>query len=182
MNVVKKLKHTTLEEFAAMEKDERFNYELIDGVVMMSPSPSREHQIISFRLQGNLFLALKNTACQGACEYDIKCGEAIFKPDVMVFCNPDVELPEIIFEIISPSSKYRDLVIKVAKYEEADIKEYWIIDPKIKTVTVHDFVNQTTEIYGINDTIQSKAIPEIIIAVADIFPSPKSEHIVNTLF
>ena len=169
MNTAKEIERITIEEFEAMEKDERFNYELIDGVVMMSPSPSRGHQKIEAIISHKLLLCLTNSNCDVIPEYDIKFDENIYKPDLMVFCNEDAELPEIIFEIVSPSSKRRDLIIKTAKYEQAGIKEYWIIDPKIKAVTVHDFVNQTSESYGIGDIIQSEAIPEIIIAVSDIF-------------
>ncbi len=169
MNMAQEIDLVTPEEFEAMEKEERFNYELINGIVMMSPSPSREHQVISFRLQGNLFPFLKNTSCQGACELDIKFNDDIFKPDLMIFCDENAELPEIVFEILSPSTRRKDLIIKAVKYEEAGIKEYWIIDPKIKTVTVHDYVNQTAETYAVGDIIQSNAKPEIIIAVADIF-------------
>ena len=49
------------------------------------------------------------------------------------------------------------------------VKEYWIIDPKVKTVTVHDYVNNTAETYGIHDNIQSMARPEIMITVSDLF-------------
>ena len=49
------------------------------------------------------------------------------------------------------------------------VKEYWIIDPKVKTVTVHDFVNDTAETYGIHDTIKSLAHPEISIAIEMLF-------------
>lgn len=169
MNVAKKMERITIEEFEAMEKNERFNYELIDGVVMMSPSPSRGHQIIAHKIHGLLFNALSKSSCQTVGEFDIKCGENIFKPDLMIFCDEKADLPEIVFEILSPSTRRKDLTIKTIKYEEAGIKEYWIIDPKAKTITVHDYVNQTAEIYIIGDTIQSKARPEIVITVADVF-------------
>ena len=152
-----------------MAKDERFTYELIDGIVMISPSPGWEHQTIADNIYYGLRSVLKYSPCKALYEYDIKAGNNTFKPDLMVFCDEESELPEIVFEIISPTSRRRDLQIKVAKYEEASIKEYWIADPKVKTVTVHDYVNQTAETYTITETVQSKARPEITIAVADIF-------------
>ena len=49
------------------------------------------------------------------------------------------------------------------------VKEYWIVDPKLKSITIFDFVNSTAEAYVEGDTAQSAAHPEIKIAVADIF-------------
>ena len=169
MNVVRKMESVTPEEFEAMEKDEHFNYELIDGIVMMSPSPSREHQGIGFKVNGFLFRQIDSHKCTGYYETDIKINDNIYKPDISIFCNDNNDIPIIVFEILSSSTRRKDLTIKTLKYEEAGIEEYWIIDPKVKTITVHDYVNQTAETYAVGDTIHSKARPEIIIAVADIF-------------
>ena len=170
MNAVKPLKLSSTEEFYAMTKEEGWNYELIDGFVMMSPSPSREHQEIA----GNLYFALRSklngTRCRSIYEMDIRFENNIYKPDMMVFCDKEAELPEIIFEILSPSTRQRDLRLKVAKYEEMKVvKEYWIIDPKVKTVTIHDYVNNTAETYGFHDSIQSMARPEIVVTVEALF-------------
>lgn len=166
----KDLQRMSLEEFEAMEKDERLNYELIDGIVMMSPSPNFEHQAISSNLVIALGIILRETTCKVLFEYDIKFQGDIFKPDIIVFCrNQDEMPPEIIAEILSPSTRQRDLLVKLVKYQAMGIKEYWIVDPKMKSITVHDFINQSAETYGIGETIYSKAIPKIVIAVADIF-------------
>ena len=169
MNVARPLAPVTLAEFAAMEKDERLNYELIDGIVMMSPSPSREHQRIEVKLLRQIGGMLDTTPCEPLHELDIHFEGNVFKPDVMVFCDETAELPEIIMEILSPSTRHRDLRIKVVKYEEMGVKEYWIIDPKTRTITVHDFIGGTAEGYCAGETIQSQARPEIVIAVDDIF-------------
>lgn len=169
MNVAKKQEQITPVQFEAMDKDERFNYELIDGIVLMSPSPSREHQSIASNLHYSLKNKLLNLECEVLFELDIKFNDCIYRPDLMVFCNKGAELPEIIFEILSPSSRQRDLFVKLNKYHEMGIKEYWIVDPKSKTIIVHDFVFETAEIYTVEETIHSCNLPEIIIKVADIF-------------
>lgn len=170
----KEIEIVTLEEFQTMAKDDRYHYELIDGIVMMSPSPTREHQFIGSRLISELDKKLENTPCQPAYELDVimKTGD-VLQPDVMVFCDEDAELPEIVVEILSPSSKRYDLVTKVIKYEEVGVKEYWIVDQKSKTITVHDFVHQTAEIYSIGETIRSLAQPALVIDVAIIFANKK---------
>ena len=169
MNVAKPLDRITLAEFETMEKENHLNYELIDGIVLMSPSPSREHQKIAGNLYFSLRAQLESSRCDSLYEMDVKFAGNVYKPDMMVFCDEEAELPEIIFEILSPSTRHTDLRIKVVKYEEMGVKEYWIIDPKVKTVTVHDFANNTAETYGIDDTIDSMAQPDLHIPVAKIF-------------
>lgn len=159
----------TLEEFEAMPKEEHLNYEFIDGVVLMSPSPSRAHQTLGAQIIATVYAQLKDTPCTTAYELDIKHHCCVFRPDIMVFCDQEAELPEIIFEILSPSSRYRDLRVKLVKYEEMGVKEYWVVDPKLKSITVYDFVNSTAEVYTAGDTAQSIAHPEIQLAIADIF-------------
>ena len=105
MNVAKSLKICTLEEFEKLPKEDGWNYELLDGVVMISPSPSREHQEISSNLHFSLRSQLKDTKCRSLYEMDIKFNNNIYKPDMMVFCDKDAELPEIVFEILSPKQK-----------------------------------------------------------------------------
>jgi Uma2 family endonuclease len=169
MNVAKPLDRITLTEFETMEKEKNINYELIDGIVLISPSPSREHQKIAGNLYYSLRTQLENSKCDSLYEMDVKFDGNVYKPDMMIFCDDETELPEIIFEILSPSTRHTDLRIKVVKYEEMGVKEYWIIDPKVKTVTVHDFVNNTAETYGMDDTIDSMAQPDLHIPVAKIF-------------
>ncbi len=162
-------RNITIEEFMQMPKDEHKNYELIDGIVYMAPSPSREHQMIAYELTGRMYPVMKQLGCTAAGELDIIYQGDVLKPDLMVFCNRDDEIPEIVFEILSPSTRHRDLAIKVMKYEQAGMKEYWIVDPKAKTITVHDFVNQHAEIYLLGETAKSFIRPELEFAVAGIF-------------
>ncbi len=168
MNTAKK-QMVTMQEFAAMPKDEHKNYELIDGIICMSPSPSREHQMIAHRIHGHLFVRLADTMCDAAGELDITYEGDVLKPDLMVFCNRDDEIPEIVFEILSPSTRHRDLGIKLVKYEQMGVKEYWIIDPKTKSITIHNYVNHHAETYIISEIARSEVQPELKIAVADIF-------------
>lgn len=169
MTELKELQPVTIQEFEAMEKKEQFHYELIDGIILMSPSPSREHQKIAGNLYIKLRLGLEQTKCDVLYELDIVHNENIYRPDLLIFCDAEDEVPEIVIEVLSPTSRQRDLRVKVVKYEELGVKEYWIVDPKVKTVTVHDFVNDTADSYGIDDTIYSLVRPELVIQVADLF-------------
>ncbi|MGM9524636.1 MAG: Uma2 family endonuclease [Peptococcaceae bacterium] len=171
MTELKEMRPMTLEEFEAMEKEEHLRYELLDGAVLMAPSPSFEHQQIS----GNV-VAIAKAKLKGLCitvfEYDLQAdGYNVLKPDVSIYCKKEKEIPEIVFEVLSPSTKQRDLMIKPGKYQAAGVKEYWIIDPVSRTVIVHSFLEHTDEIniYTEGNTISSSVHPELTVAVKDIF-------------
>ena len=71
MNAVKPIALSSVEEFYAMPKEEGWNYELVDGFVMMSPSPSREHQTIAGNLHFVLRTKLNGTRCEALFELDV---------------------------------------------------------------------------------------------------------------
>lgn len=172
MEMKKQEAKVSLEAFEAMLKDERFTYELIDGVVMMSPpSPSFDHQKVgancTYHLRSKIE-AKDNRQCDVLYELDIKVNGDVYRPDALVFCGDDKEIPLIVIEIISPTSNRRDMLLKPLKYEQAGIAEYWIADPASKVIIIHDYKHDQCKVYTINDIIQSEALG-ISIAVADIF-------------
>lgn len=68
----------------------------------------------------------------------------MIQPDVVIVCNPDqivrrniLGAPDFVLEVISPGTGRRDYVIKLAKYEQAGVKEYWVVDPYKKRVLVY---------------------------------------------
>ena len=168
MNVIKKEKITPA-MYEQLEKDEHLKYELIDGIICMSPSPSMEHQRIARKFVISLSEKLNKLDCEVFFELDVRINENIFKPDVMVFCRQNYEVPELVIEVLSASTAKRDMGIKVAKYEEAGIKEYWIADPKSLTVIVHDFVNETVTLFSKEEMTESKLYPDYNVPVQDFF-------------
>lgn len=152
-----------------MEKDEHTKYEFIDGIICMSPSPTFEHQKIASRFVMELGNFFSEYGCTVVHELDICAGRDVFRPDVMVFCNDNLELPEIVIEVLSPSTAKRDLGIKVAKYEAAGIKEYWIVDIKSRTVTVHDYLNEVSMILIADEFLTTKLYPAMQIEIAKFF-------------
>lgn len=168
MNAIRD-KIITAEQFLAMEKDEHAKYELIDGIIFMSPSPTFEHQKIASRFVIELGNFFSDYGCTVVHELDICAGRDVFRPDVMVFCDENLELPEIVIEVLSPSTAKRDLGIKVAKYEAAGIKEYWIVDIKSRTVTVHDYVNEVSMILTADEFLTTKLYPAMQIEIAKFF-------------
>lgn len=122
-------------------------WELINGVAYdMTPSPSFEHQRVSIRLGAAIFNALeeeKRRSGGGECEVvaapmDLYLSgeQSVYQPDLMVVCDPSkitqrgIEgAPDLVVEILSPSTANKDTVRKRWSYEGAGVPEYLIVDP-----------------------------------------------------
>lgn len=145
-------KHYTYADLLDWPEDERV--ELIDGVIYRMNTPSRRHQKISGELFAQLHNYLKGKTCEvysapfgvrlfekkGDSPYDV---DTVVVPDIMVVCDLEkldddgcFGAPDLIIEILSPSTRQRDRLIKFNLYQRAGVQEYWIVDPGEKTVIV----------------------------------------------
>ena len=146
----------TLDDYYALPDDKRV--ELIDGKFYDMASPTIEHQTIL----GDLHILFRECAerhkmpCRVVLSpYDVRLDRdnyTMVQPDLMVICNkPSLDAkrqegaPELVVEILSPSSRAKDMFLKLYKYQRAGVREYWIVDPKYKTVTVHFFEEEPYE-------------------------------------
>ena len=129
----------TLDDYRQWEGD----WELIDGVaIAMTPSPFGPHERIISRL--SRMIGNQLDLCQCACEVYtnldwIVCDNTVIRPDLMVVCGeqPQQHLerrPEIVVEVLTESTKGRDLTAKRAVCRESDVPHYLIIDPETKTI------------------------------------------------
>ena len=163
----KKQGEYTLEDYYALPEDGR--YELIDGVIYDMAAPSFFHQIIS-SLIGFEFLQYKfqnGKSCWPVfAPFDIRLDKddrTMVEPDLVVVCNVEGEekkmryyngAPVFVLEVLSPSSRKRDLIIKLNKYWNAGVKEYWVIDPEEEQILVYDFESGRFPIvYGFHDKV-----------------------------
>jgi Uma2 family endonuclease len=132
--------------------------ELIKGKLFrMSPAPSMRHQ----RIAGNAFRQIGNLMEGPSCKvffapFDVRILDkkkstpdrevyTVVQPDISVICDSSkldargcLGAPDLIVEIISPATRQKDLTTKFSLYEEAGVREYWIIHPTDETVTVFD--------------------------------------------
>ena len=153
-NVIRKDKKYTLDDYYALPDERRV--ELIDGVIYDMAAPSAIHQ----RILGDLYVLFRECADKYGmpCEvflspFDVhldKDNYTMVQPDLLAVCGEtDEEIetryegaPDLVVEILSPSSRLKDQVLKLYKYHNAGVREYWIVDPKFRTVTVHCFENE----------------------------------------
>lgn len=142
--------------------DENERWEIIDGVPYMQAAPSRVHQEISGELYLQFGTYLKGKPCNvyhaPFCvrldtekkDSDVK---NVVEPDITIVCDSDKldergckGSPNMIIEILSPSTGKKDRVDKFNKYESAGVKEYWLVEPDQKFISV--FLLQSNGRYG----------------------------------
>ncbi len=136
----------TAEEFLALPEDGN-RYELIDGVVCMSPSPSLPHQEIVLEIAGQLrdFLRVHPLG-RVVPDVDIQVAPGlVYRPDLIYLCNEKAArcgarvtvIPDVVVEVVSPDSHSFDHQTKKGDYERAGVSEYWLIDPDRREFTFY---------------------------------------------
>jgi len=170
-------------------KNER--WELINGVAYdMSPAPSRRHQDIFRNLFKELVIYLEDKECTVyAAPFDVRLPmgfqtddeiQTVVQPDISVFCDKDklddkgaVGAPDLIIEILSPSTAAKDLKEKFFLYESIGVKEYWIADPYNETLTVYirgeDKKYPRGVVYAEKDKIKVNIFSDLEINIEEIF-------------
>lgn len=166
--------------------------ELIKGKIFkMSPAPSSFHQDIS----GNLFFELRNFINKGSCKlyaapFDVRLINfkestadnlitTVVQPDLCVICDRNkidekgcIGAPDLIIEILSPGNSKKEMDIKFDLYEENGVREYWIVNPTIQTISI--FFLQNDKYIGIKPLIfdsklQSPTFPDLKFEVKKVF-------------
>ncbi|WP_255449142.1 Uma2 family endonuclease [Virgibacillus sp. SK37] len=141
----------SMEEYLQIRENSDSLLEYIDGFIYMSPSPSTKHQRISSRLQIKFGNFLEGESCEVfSAPYDIELkddkieGTRIVIPDISIICDKSgftdaryVGIPSLVVEILSPSNQSHDLITKLNLYMNYGVKEYWIVNPMLNTITVY---------------------------------------------
>ena len=162
---VKKQGEYTLEDYYALPDERRV--ELIDGVIYDMSSPTNIHQLISSEIWEQLkdYIRKKGGKCipfVAPADVQLDCdNKTMVQPDVFVVCDRDKIIkrctygaPDFIVEILSPSTRRKDINIKLKKYIGAGVLEYWIVDPDKRTIVVYDFAHdELPAIYGFDAEI-----------------------------
>lgn len=155
----------TLSDYYRLPDERRA--ELIDGVLYDMSSPAPVHQLIAGLLYARLLSYI--TSRKGTClpmispiDVQLDCdSRTMVQPDIIVVCDRDKIIdrcvfgaPDLCMEILSPSTRKKDTIIKLNKYSNAGVREYWLIDPDRKTVIVYDFAHENYPVlYGFHDKI-----------------------------
>lgn len=171
--------------------DDTERWEIIDGVPYMQASPSPKHQLILGELYRQFANYLQGKPCKVfPAPFTVRLGKenekkdedikTVFEPDITIVCQKSKiddkgcnGSPDMVIEIVSPSSVKRDKIIKFSEYERAGIKEYWLVEPDGKIVSI--FVLQENnrygrpEIYSDEDIIKVSIFKELEINLNLVF-------------
>ena len=155
----------TIEDYFSLPEEKRA--ELIDGVFYDMASTSVIHQLIAGQIfvQLNVFLRKKKASCVpciAPVDVQLDCDDrTMVQPDVLVVCDREkirksgiFGAPDFVAEILSKTTRRKDMVVKLAKYAQAGVREYWLIDPDKQNVLVYDLKNmEFPSIYGFDAKI-----------------------------
>ena len=182
MQALKREEYFTYADYLTWDDDVR--YELIDGTPYMMGSPSSTHQWISMQLSGQFYNFLKGKQCRiFHAPYDVRLNPAkeddtVVQPDLVIICDRSKidkkgckGVPDMIIEILSPSTLNHDRVTKFYRYLEAGVREYWIVDPDSRLVSTHILRcgEYVTNAYDETKKIPVHVLEGCIIDLADVF-------------
>jgi len=171
--------------------DENERIEIIDGEAVMMAAPSRIHQEICFEIGRQLGNYLEGKTCR---VYPAPFGVRLFEKDedrpenVDTVVEPDISVvcdrgkldkhgckgaPDMVIEVLSPSTQRQDQLVKLNLYQRAGVQEYWIVDPENQTVRVllqnGDGILRTHEVYRREDVAKVNVLDGCFIELSKVF-------------
>lgn len=178
----------TYAEYLTWPEDER--WEIINGIPYMQAALTWQHQ----RISGELFRQISNYLLHKSCQvfaspFDLRLAYAnikdedsmnVYQPDLLIICDKSglkgtgfYGVPNLVIEIVSPSTAKNDKLLKFNMYEKAGVKEYWIVEPDTKLISVFILQNNNRygrpEIYTENDNVEVSIFTDLIIDLDTVF-------------
>lgn len=181
-------KKVSYEEFMEIYENSELRMEYINGEIILLSSPSTFHQVIS----GNLYMILRNYLKGKPCKVfyapfdvhffkkDLKTPD-VMQPDLLIACDLEntvtekgryMGTPALVVEILSRSTRSKDMVDKLNTYMLSGVKEFWVIDPKNKSVLLYSFKDCEIDFHSVSkndDTVKSYWFRDLEISLGDIF-------------
>lgn len=183
VDYLSKKRDLTYWEYTLLPDDGK-RYEILEGELFMTPSPKTKHQVVI----GNLFYELTSflkTKVIGkvfVAPFDVILSQNnVVEPDVIFISNENSDIitedniqgsPDLLVEIVSPSTERNDREKKKAVYEKFGVKEYWIVDPEKEEVEIYTLVQNKYRLFDcINkeSTLSSSVINGFSIEAKQLF-------------
>jgi len=175
----------TYADYAALTGDECL-YEVVNGVLYMTPAPSWSHQEVVLEIAAHLrsYIQLRKLGGVFVAPIDVAlASNTVFQPDVVVLLktgrdklrdNHIVGAPDLVVEVVSPGSALYDRHDKNVAYAQAGVPEYWIVDTAAHTVELLALEGEKYRLAGVfqgKAVLPSKVLPGFNVAVEKFFES-----------
>ncbi|WP_174615153.1 type II toxin-antitoxin system prevent-host-death family antitoxin [Virgibacillus ihumii] len=178
----------TYEAFLELTGESEKRFELIDGVIYNLASPSYKHQHVVGELFGTFYNWLKEKKCTPLTSpFDVtfikeQSNICVVQPDIVVICDKDnldekdkyIGTPTLVVEVLSSSTRSKDMLTKLELYKQCDVKEYWIVDPINEHILVYslednEIVNNKTYSKSARQTVQSDVFEGLAADLEEVF-------------
>jgi Uma2 family endonuclease len=179
----------TYADYLQWQFEERL--ELFRGRIFKLSAPNTKHQVIA----GNILVSVKNFLGRQKCQvfiapFDVRLPvknrkkdnevTTVVQPDICIVCDETkidtrgcCGAPDLVVEILSPGNSHKEVNLKFELYEEAGVKEYWIVYPEEESLAIfllsENGKYDGATLYAGKDKINSKAVPGLIIDTKEIF-------------
>jgi prevent-host-death family protein len=180
----------TYEEFLEIVENSEQRYELIDGELYLLASPLFKHQVAANEVFVNFYNWFKGKKCRPLTSpFDVKLYNKakkfeddpnVVQPDVLVMCDEEnvaesgkyEGIPTLVVEVLSKSSRSKDMLKKLNLYMNSGVLEYWLIDTQHKQVLVYSFKDRSiydSTFYMADMCVESEAFKGLKVNLNDIF-------------
>ena len=165
--------------------------ELFKGKVFKMAGPNTRHQTVSGKLFLRIGAYLEKKPCKVfSAPFDIRLPvknrkrdneiTTVVQPDLCIVCDPEkidergiCGAPDLVIEILSPGNSSKEVRLKFELYEEAGVRDYWIINPVEENFVIYQLDEAGRfgggRMYASGDIIQARAVPGLRVYVSDIF-------------
>lgn len=161
---------------------EEKRYEIIEGELLVRPTPPIRHQMVLVGLLYRLYPAMEGerlgTLLIGPVAVVLEY-ESVVEPDILFVSTARQEIlrsdgaihgaPDLVVEILSPSTAKRDQVVKRKLYQKYGVREFWIVDPEAQTIEVCALGDGTSAPFGKGALLTSPLLPNFQVPLDDIF-------------
>lgn len=174
----------TYEDYLRLPDDGN-RYEIIEGVLYVTNAPGYDHQfaVMEIAFQFKQFVSENNLGIILTAPFEVHLSETTrpVQPDILFIKasnQPEAGakffagVPDLIVEVISPNSIRTDRYVKFTAYEQAGVAEYWLVDPKTRSVEVHALSEGEYTLVGQftpGETIESKLLAGLTIQTEILF-------------
>jgi prevent-host-death family protein len=181
-------KKVSYQEFMDIYENSELRLEYIDGEIILLGSPTFEHQEISGRLYIQFSQFLRGTKCKVVyAPFDVHFFKPAFKdpdvcqPDLLIACDTEemvnengcyMGTPVLVVEILSQSTRTKDMVKKLNTYMLSGVQEYWLVDPIQKSIITYmykDLDIDGFQSYKKDETVISQAFDGLTVPLLEVF-------------